>query len=508
MDEFDLNFRDETKAVKRKACKALANKRGSSSLASIFSVPQISQTSDVSSTSVATRHAFIPGNSSFARAYNEFVLFPILPTLTLSVDSQAIAFFFKNFVLPPRSSDAVRGFLEELPELYNNSSPSSPLHLAVSAVSLSTLGNSPGRRDLLQKAGATYGRALREVNRAIQNPATATSNATLASVLLFSLYETIASSDLSMSAWLRHIEGAIALVKSRGTEQFNNPQSLSLFRAVRTQMLTSCIQRSAPVEDFPGAQGWMSDKDLTPNAANRLTAASMKVPDIRALAKKALALPKTPSNESEVLALMQASEDADTDLRRWEETLPGLWDYLTVAVVTSVPEDLENSETWSGPIHIYEDMHIASVRNNQRVSRIFCQSIIMGCLAWLSPGKYRTDERLEAARYTVQNMVDNICASVPFHLGFDLRDRLLQTGQDESAAQAVGGYFLLWPLFVAASMDCVSTEQRVWLQGRLSKVAGIYGLDQRQLVNAANQHTLTSEPVFEDAHVELAVVGD
>lgn len=49
--------------------------------------------------------------------------------------------------------------------------------------------------------------------------------------------QSIKASDNSLNAWSTHVDGAAAIVCSRGSEQFSDPQSLSLFRAARTQMV-------------------------------------------------------------------------------------------------------------------------------------------------------------------------------------------------------------------------------------------------------------------------------
>ena len=58
----------------------------------------------------------------------------------------------------------------------------------------------------------------------------------LRSMLITSI-QSIKASDRSIKAWSNHVDGAAALVCARGTEQFSNAQSVSLFRAVRTVMV-------------------------------------------------------------------------------------------------------------------------------------------------------------------------------------------------------------------------------------------------------------------------------
>jgi hypothetical protein len=45
------------------------------------------------------------------------------------------------------------------------------------------------------------------------------------------------STDDTITAWGNHVDGAVALTKLRGMDQFNDPMSHAMFRAVRTMMV-------------------------------------------------------------------------------------------------------------------------------------------------------------------------------------------------------------------------------------------------------------------------------
>jgi hypothetical protein len=45
------------------------------------------------------------------------------------------------------------------------------------------------------------------------------------------------STDDTITAWGNHVDGAVALTKLRGTEQFKDEMSHAIFRAVRTMMV-------------------------------------------------------------------------------------------------------------------------------------------------------------------------------------------------------------------------------------------------------------------------------
>jgi hypothetical protein len=151
----------------------------------------------------------------------------------------AVGFFFKNLVQMPRSKDSLRGYVEVLGPMYVKAKADSLLHQATQALALASLSN--GRKSPLLRVEARkiYGNALREVGLAIKDPQAAKSDEVLMSILLFSLYEAITSTDESRTVWTRHINGAVTLVKLRGEEQLKNPTSLHLFRAVRASMVGS-----------------------------------------------------------------------------------------------------------------------------------------------------------------------------------------------------------------------------------------------------------------------------
>lgn len=65
-----------------------------------------------------------------------------------------------------------------------------------------------------------------------------------------------------------------------------------------------------------------------------------------------------------------------------------------------------------------------------------------------------------------------------------------------TAAEALGGYFLVWPIFVAVNTEFVPRQQREWLQGRLSHIGHTFGLNQAQVLLLARRHVLTCGPVF------------
>lgn len=102
------------------------------------------------------------------------------------------------------------------------------------------------------------------------------------------LYESVRSP--STTNWSSNVEGAVSVGQARGPVQFEDPQSLVLSRATRTQMLVDAIQRREAVGDFPGPEGWLGDhsKSITSTTHTCSIRHSIKMPSVLARAKDLL----------------------------------------------------------------------------------------------------------------------------------------------------------------------------------------------------------------------------
>lgn len=541
-DEFDLVFRDENKAMARKARKVSGPTPRSSISGSTGSTDSRISSHLSPSPSVET----LPGEHSFQilttrhrtpsdlsqtqdiLALPNYATSPLLsldqnfnfdtfvwklehampPTISLAPECEAVPFFFRNFITLPQQAESTRGFLEYLVPLYNRARPSSVLHLATTAVAMATCGQYPGRHQLLREAVSTYGKAIKKLNDDLKDSIMSKSDETILAILMFSLYETIMSTDDTITAWGNHVDGAVALTKLRGTAQFADPMSHAIFRAVRTMMITSCVQRSKPVDSFPSDAGWVGSGTLSEeNAANRLTLICIDLPNLRARANLLTTTPYTPAHASEAAEILSFAQTVDGNLEEWYRTLPPEWKHRIIGVESEriAPEDLALAEKWPGEQHVYHDVPLASIMNDYRVCRIFCRRVIMACVEWLSRGSGSaqegdmwTDE--DGARdrsvWVIQQMVDEISACVPFHMSYELQPLAKEMGQEQNAAEAFGGYSLVWPLYVSANAETVPQEQRDWLFGRLSVIGTKFGLSSAQVLVLARRHVLTCGPMF------------
>ena len=255
-----------------------------------------------------------------------------------------------------------------------------------------------------------------------------------------------------------------------------------------------------------------SGREKVPNTLLHLTS---QIPELRLLADKLLCYVENESNTQAVVHLVTRCETLDAALVSWCETIPKHWKYTSKDYYGSIPDDIDYdfSEVYPGNIDTYPNVWVAKAWNSYRTARIFVQAIVLRCFVWLAMVR-RTQETPQIsvalkARETVKQMVDEICASVPFHMAhpasidanygpqhpenssFDpskpIDPAAFRVREEARATKSMGGYFLLWPLFVARSARITPAEQKCWITGRLLDIARKVGLDEGMITKKLNE---------------------
>jgi hypothetical protein len=226
------------------------------------------------------------------------------------------------------------------------------------------------------------------------------------------------------------------------------------------------------VESFPGINGWVANDISEENAANRLTLICIDLPDIRARGHSLLHAPYDSEKESEVMEVMELAQMVDENLQQWYQTLPKEWHHHTIGIVNEPVGNPATADRWPGEQHVYHDVPLASIVNDYRVCRIFCQRVIMSSITWLSNNPtHDLHAPYEHAIFTIQRMVDEISACVPFHMSYDLQPAAKRLGQEKQ-----GESLPPIPVYLLAQnqgnglMDYTRYSRRSfrWLQSRMA----------------------------------------
>jgi hypothetical protein len=122
----------------------------------------------------------------------------------------------------------------------------------------------------------------------------------------------------------------------------------------------------------------------------------------------------------------------DDNLLQWYNTLPPSWQHRIVSINSDLVTDPMTAHSWPGEQHVYHDVSLATIVNDYRVCRIFCQRVLLGMVAWLGASAKEEYGAIEDnARFVIQRLVDEISAGVPFHMSYEMQPMAKELGLEK-----------------------------------------------------------------------------
>ncbi|KAK3344568.1 hypothetical protein B0H65DRAFT_463830 [Neurospora tetraspora] len=425
-------------------------------------------------------------------------------TLTVPLAQRAACYFASNFLYVPLGQ-MPHGHMDYLVPLIDAEPPDSALRSAFNACAIAALGNrqKANSLNLANLSLREHTLALAKTHAALGNPATANSDATLATVLLLGLYESItAIKESRMLAWRSHVDGAIQIVKLRGREQMRSTKTGTLlFQAVRHQVLGRALTSGTPPP--LGVDWWMDgmgDGHLLPSAAMHRFA--LRVSELRAEAAALLAgITRTAGNIELMQQMAHRVRLLDQEIASWLLSLPPNLRFKTLCWLSDEEVGLSPGrqynysklEVFPGRVDMYPDFVTARIWNTARTVRLVLASLNIRITAWLStPADYRTTAEYARSKAICEGTIADVISSVPYHLGWHTKQAgLFDNGTDrsgfacghEDSIKALPAWFLIWALTCVKNHDMATDEQRVWVKGRLRFIADHVGLKYANIVN-------------------------
>lgn len=139
-------------------------------------------------------------------------------------------------------------------------------------------------------------------------------------------------------------------------------------------------------------------------------------------------------------------------------------------------QSANTEHVFSGTYHVYNNKWTVGVWNVYRCARILIQQVIT---AWLSRNFMPTPALHESQRrrsgILLANLAYDICASAPFILGASH-----SFVYSSLPPRAASGTNLLWPFYLAATMDQQPAGMRDWIITRLEFIGRIMGIKQAE----------------------------
>jgi hypothetical protein len=199
----------------------------------------------------------------------------------------------------------------------------------------------------------------------------------------------------------------------------------------------------------------------------------------------------TGQNEVWVLGLMCIVKEAiilDLGYDGWSETTYEAWPYHKLRMCsTQVNASDKASSTipQTSPPHIYHDIWVAFIWNQYRSCRIHLHEVLLHSLDLLQSHPIASSLSIDPqatqdqSRLIISDLLSDICDSVPFCIG-----DIDSTGKPLDAAKRIplGGYLLIWPLYVASVSAEEGSIRHCWIQEKLGYISRVMGLHKAHLL--------------------------
>ncbi|KAI9740241.1 MAG: hypothetical protein M1834_004819 [Cirrosporium novae-zelandiae] len=467
-----LIFRDENAAAKLSALQPRPRKHQVTTVDLNVSTTASSLVEEQLDPQIVTRGLFLPP--------------PVLPPSL--AEHESICLFFSTFILPTNPEVQYPGFLAFLPDLYQSSSEQHPcFRMALSSVGMACNAHRLSSSTLAMDARITFGKSLGLLRNAIQNPERPCHDATMMTIWLLGLYE--AMSEGPLEPWGSHIQVISYLLKLRGGQQLDTKWGRDVFRTLFGHLKLRSLIFSEQLTLNP--REW-TDKTTGPLPNQRLGAGLFRISEIRARIKQFnSSVEQNRAREIEFLSSIQDEAFmVDIAMSHWRDSASPQWDYETIGGV-----DGGGSSHSLGFHHVYTDVHIASLWNFYRASRILLHESFDGVDGISAthvinnhhgPVPVPDSGAIFPCRKLVGQLADEILASVPFSLG-DI-DNVGRTSRPTGSGR-LGAFFLTWPLFVIHTATQVSRDKKLLAQEILRRIGLEFGFRQAFLLSQNTHRT-------------------
>ena len=351
------------------------------------------------------------------------------------------------------------------------------LTLSIDAVSLAFLSHQVYSDMAVSLSRQKYVSALRKTNAALQSVKTASNQTVLDASLLLDLFEKIDSRSYHTSDPNHaHVNGALALVKLRGLDQFTDEASLGALMRLTMNLIIGCVNKKDPIaDDLQDIRAHMV-KHVEQDAKWMSTGLMIESVDLASEMKTY----KT-SHEQRIIKCEELDRKFEMLLQEFASTL------------VRVHVDHQSDRILEDYYEVYPNRRMTQQWNVSRITRIiFNENIIEECTDKIDEF---SKQHLTRARTVVHTMIRDICASIPqmTDCSWAAKHKLIPGSpwsHIHTLSHTLDVYILIYALYVAAWAKNCLPPVRTWIEKQLDYIIDHFGIkeaaDVRSILRRGN----------------------
>ncbi|ETN38060.1 uncharacterized protein HMPREF1541_07684 [Cyphellophora europaea CBS 101466] len=430
-------------------------------------------------------------------------LTPVPTDLGCALTDHAFLISRRDYLDSPSCPDnGIWSFLGKQGFVWGPYQPGTCFNLAAMAVSLAAYGIRENRPDVMEQGRRKYADALMETRAELCSPVVEPTDELLMTCLLLSAYEVsrivnawfididhpqdqVCNFDSNIDTYKtfsegsRHQEGAMALLRMRTLSPVKNDRSLLIDKYIRRQLLRSNLYRALPLPE------WLEDGSLFGEVGHELELDRHLIQtinirhDVLSLFKHIKSMSASDSHRvtSALFRSIRDCRDCDIALQAWSTTAPPEYDYQTIKIDIPPYKPKRENIFYSTTSHAYNDRMCAISWNRYRGARLVVNGLlhraIVCAITIAHPDQTLGSISLPGYidnKETILGLVDDICASVPYHFGAT-KATIPSYELDEDTATRI--YPLACPLLLASGALFVPGDQREWIKMILGLIGRI-----------------------------------
>ena len=400
----------------------------------------------------------------------------------------AVDFFFSFYICLPMEQDVHRSVLDCLYPIWTTTDSASPLKPIVTAVASLMLDAwsqvKPHQFDSTSRA--QYVQGVAALRNSLESRKEVTNEIIMATLML-DMYENVLAFVTGQRNKAPHMSGTTALIESRRKQPHDDETSQRLILGTRSQVVGRALSSA---EEIPSVVSIWSKgaTNITVTPSFRLDELNIELANLQSLASQ---LPHDKDRARfDAAKILERANNLDQRYQAWTSKLSIDWIPTRISGRDSIPQSICDAGLYQDFCDMYKSIFIANIFMSYYSSRIKLQLTVCTCLNSLVSTS--SSVSLAAASMIIQELADNICASVPFHLG----DRNSTGRVDDKTvcfprvggrpdpeshhalSGAFGGFFLIVPLAELLSPHVfLRAGQKQWIGGQMGRIKRICNIN-------------------------------